>query len=83
MPVGRPIQNMRLQKNFSVKWWNTLHQGASVSLKGSSMASTMLTGMLIMVVAFWMYAIAMALLRVRNIILDRERHTEWVKHAVE
>ncbi|MBP9905134.1 MAG: cytochrome c biogenesis protein CcsA [Rhodoferax sp.] len=67
---------------FSVKWWNTLHQGASVSLKGSSMASTMLTGMLVMVVAFWMYAIAMALLRVRNIILERERHTEWVKHAV-
>lgn len=67
---------------FSVKWWNTLHQGASVSLKGSSMASTMLTGMLVMVVAFWMYAIAMALVRVRNIILERERHTEWVKHAV-
>ena len=67
---------------FSVKWWNTLHQGASVSLKGSSMASTMLTGMLVMVVAFWMYAIAMALLRVRNIILEREQHTEWVKHAV-
>jgi len=67
---------------FSVKWWNTLHQGASVSLKGSSMASTMLTGMLVMVVAFWMYAIALMLLRVRNIILERERHTEWVKHAV-
>lgn len=67
---------------FSVKWWNTLHQGASVSLKGSSMASTMLAGMLIMVLAFWMYAIAMALLRVRNIILEREHHTEWVKHAV-
>jgi heme exporter protein C len=67
---------------FSVKWWNTLHQGASVSLKGSSMASTMLTGMLVMVVAFWMYAIAMALVRVRNIILERERHTDWVKHAV-
>jgi heme exporter protein C len=69
---------------FSVKWWNTLHQGASVSLTSSpSMASTMLTGMLLMVVAFWMYAIAVALARVRNIILARERHTEWVKHAVE
>jgi len=68
---------------FSVKWWNTLHQGASVSMKGSSMASTMLTGMLIMVVAFWMYAITIVLLRVRSIILDRERHTEWVKNAVE
>jgi heme exporter protein C len=69
---------------FSVKWWNTLHQGASVSLtRAPSMASTMLTGMLIMVVAFWMYTIAVALARVRNIILERERHTEWVKHAVE
>jgi len=69
---------------FSVKWWNTLHQGASVSLtKSPTMASTMLAGMLIMVVAFWMYTIAVTLARVRNIILDRERHTEWVKHAVE
>src|SRR5674476_751302 len=69
---------------FSVKWWNTLHQGASVSLtKSPTMASTMLWGMLIMVLAFWMYAITIALLRVRNIILDRERHTEWVKHALE
>ena len=69
---------------FSVQWWNTLHQGASVSLtRAPSMASTMLWGMLIMVVAFWMYAIAVALVRVRAIILERERHTEWVKHAVE
>jgi heme exporter protein C len=69
---------------FSVKWWNTLHQGASVSLTAApSMAAAMLWGMLLMVAAFWMYAIAIALARVRSIILDRERHTEWVKHAVE
>lgn len=69
---------------FSVNWWNTLHQGASVSLtRAPSMAAPMLWGMLIMVAAFWMYAIAMALARVRNIILDRERHTQWVQHAVE
>ena len=69
---------------FSVIWWNTLHQGASVSLNSApSMAAPMLSGMLIMVVAFWMYTIAAVLARVRNIILDRERHTEWVKNAVE
>ena len=69
---------------FSVKWWNTLHQGASVSLTAApSMASTMLWGMLTIVAAFWLYAIAVALARVRTIILDRERHTEWVKYAVE
>ena len=65
---------------FSVQWWNTLHQGASVSLTRSpSMAKTMLLGMLIMALAFWMYSIAAALMRVRVIILERERHTDWAK----
>jgi heme exporter protein C len=64
---------------FSVVWWNTLHQGASVSLtKSPSMAATMLTGMLLMALAAWMYSIAVALWRVRAIILERERDAEWV-----
>ena len=68
---------------FSVRWWNTLHQGASVSMtKSPSMAQTMLWGMLLMALAFWMYAIAAALARVRNILLEREGHTEWVQHVV-
>jgi heme exporter protein C len=66
---------------FSVKWWNTLHQGSSVSLTRSpSMASTMLLGMLLMALAFWMYSIATTLARVRSIILVRERHADWVKN---
>ncbi len=69
---------------FSVKWWNTLHQGASVSLsKAPSIATPMLLGMLIMTLAFWTYSIAVALMRVRTIILDRERHTAWAIQAVE
>ena len=65
---------------FSVKWWNTLHQGASVSLtKSPSMAATMLWGMLLCALACWMYAIAVALMRVRTIMLERERHTDWVR----
>jgi heme exporter protein C len=65
---------------FSVKWWNTLHQGASVSLtRAPSMAATMLTGMLLMALAAWMYSIAVALWRVRSIILERERDAEWVR----
>jgi len=64
---------------FSVKWWNTLHQGATVSLTQSpKMATTMLTGMLIMSIACWMYSIALVLIRTRTIILERERHTMWV-----
>jgi heme exporter protein C len=64
---------------FSVKWWNTLHQGASVSMdRAPSMASIMLWGMLIMALAAWMYAIAVALHRVRSIMLEREKGSPWV-----
>ena len=38
---------------------------------------------LLMALAFWMYAIAVALTRVRAIILERERHTEWVKEVLK
>ncbi len=69
---------------FSVKWWNTLHQGASVSLKGDvSMATTMLVTMLIMALGFWAYSIAVALKRVRCIILERERDAAWVRKLPE
>jgi len=69
---------------FSVIWWNTLHQGASVSLtKAPSMAQTMLWGMLLMSLCYWMYSIAMALTRLRAIILEREAHTEWVTRLPE
>jgi heme exporter protein C len=68
---------------FSVKWWNTLHQGASVSLtKAPSMASQMLLGMLVMALAFWAYSIAVALARVRILMLERERHAGWVRQAL-
>lgn len=69
---------------FSVQWWNTLHQGSSISLKSApSMALTMLLGMLIMALAFWAYTIAMTLLRVRCIVLERERHTDWIRKYTE
>ena len=68
---------------FSVKWWNTLHQGASVSLTRSpSMAQTMLWGMLLMALACWVYTVAVALVRVRSIMLAREQHTAWARETV-
>lgn len=69
---------------FSVQWWNTLHQGASVSLtRAPSMAASMLAGMLVMAFAFWMYSVAVALWRVRAIMLEREAHTEWTRKVTE
>jgi heme exporter protein C len=59
--------------HYSVVWWNTLHQGASVSVtRAPTMAAQMLTGMLLMALAFWMYTIAVTLVRVRCIIRERE-----------
>lgn len=64
---------------FSVQWWNTLHQGASVSLSAApKMAAIMLMGMLVMTFAAWFYAVAVALWRVRAIILERERGAGWM-----
>jgi heme exporter protein C len=58
---------------YSVNWWNTLHQGASVSLtRAPTMAKTMLLGMLLMALCFWMYSIAVALWRVRCEIVENE-----------
>ncbi len=57
---------------YSVQWFNTLHQGASVSFtRAPSMAATMFAGMIVMAFAFWMYSIAVALVRVRCIIRER------------
>lgn len=68
---------------FSVKWWNTLHQGSSVSLtKAPSMAMTMLAGMLLMALAAWAYSIAVALWRARALMLERERHTDWARAVI-
>jgi heme exporter protein C len=69
---------------FSVKWWNTLHQGSSVSLtRAPSMAQTMLWGMLIMALAAWMYTIAVAFARSRTLLLQRERQTDWARTVLE
>jgi heme exporter protein C len=39
----------------------------------------MLAGMLVMALAFWMYSIAASLLRLRSIILERERGADWAR----
>jgi heme exporter protein C len=65
---------------FSVRWWNTLHQGATISATAApKMASTMLSAMLLMTFAFWAYAFAVVFMRTRAIVVERESHAEWVR----
>ena len=54
-----------------------------MNLTKSSMAVTMLWGMLLMALCLWMYSIAVAVTRVLAIILEREAHTDWVKQLDE
>lgn len=64
---------------FSVQWWNTLHQGSSISLRSApSMPGIVLRGVLLATLGFWSYALAASLQRVRSIILERESATKWV-----
>jgi heme exporter protein C len=65
---------------FSVRWWNTLHQGATVSLTAApKMAQTMLLAMLLMTFAFWAYAFAVVFTRAQALALERDRNADWVR----
>jgi len=61
---------------FSVRWWNTLHQGASLTTQGASMAPTMLTGLLLMTFGFWAYTFAVVFGRARAMVLEMAREDE-------
>ncbi|MDR0247082.1 MAG: heme ABC transporter permease CcmC [Burkholderiales bacterium] len=67
---------------YSVNWWNTLHQGATIKVGNSSIDAIMLAGLLIMVFAFWFYSIAVTLVRLRAIMLEREIGAAWVARQV-
>jgi heme exporter protein C len=67
---------------FSVQWWNTLHQGATIRIASKpTMAPAMLAAMLVLLAACWIYSIAVVLARVRIIILEREREAPWLAEA--
>ncbi len=69
---------------FSVQWWNTLHQGASISFKAApTMAGTMVVGMLLVTFGLWAHVIAVSLIRLRSIVLEREGGAAWVRQLPE
>jgi heme exporter protein C len=69
--------------HFSVQWWNTLHQGATIRMIGKpTIAAPMLAALLIMLAACWLYSIAVVLYRLRSIILEREQNASWLAQGV-
>ena len=60
---------------FSVDWWNTLHQPASVSkLSSPSIDISMLQPLLIMMLAFSLIGLIIAILRIKAEILTRKNY---------
>jgi len=68
--------------HFSVKWWNTLHQGSSVSLTSSHIYLSMLWPLLIMTLATKFYYAANLLTRARVMLLQQDLRKGWVRDAV-
>jgi len=67
---------------FSVQWWNTLHQGATIRiLQKPTIHGSMLWSLLIMLAACWLYSVAVVLIHVRCIILEREQNAVRLAEA--
>jgi heme exporter protein C len=70
--------------HYSVEWWNTLHQGATVTkLDKPSIHIDMLIPLLLMALAFKLLYVALVLVRTRNEVLYRDRNRRWVRELIE
>jgi len=70
--------------HYSVEWWSSLHQGATVFREGGpAMPPSMLTPLLLMALGltfFYGYAL---FLRAQNMVLSNERKSQWVRELIE
>src|SRR5579872_3979547 len=69
--------------HYSVVWWNSLHQVASVMKLGKpTMPTAMLVPLLLMLAGFTLFFVAILLVRLRGEILHRERSAKWIAQVV-
>jgi len=67
---------------YSVEWWNSLHQGSSVSVTKVSMQIDMFYALLLISFAFKFLYGTLVLMRARDEVLIREQNSRWVKAIV-
>ncbi len=68
---------------FSVNWWNTLHQPATLKItEESSMHISMLVPLLMSILGFYLAFISWMLIRTRLEILDREKKAKWAQEEL-
>ncbi|WP_108125450.1 heme ABC transporter permease CcmC [Saccharospirillum mangrovi] len=69
---------------FSVDWWNTLHQPATLKFtEAPPMHISMLIPFLLSILGFYLAAVSWALIRTRVEILQRERRTQWARDEMD
>jgi heme exporter protein C len=70
--------------HFSVEWWNTLHQGATITkFAKPSISTDMLWPLLLTIFAFFFIFAALTCLRLANQILLNDARRPWVKNLVD
>lgn len=70
--------------HYSVYWWNTLHQGSTLSVFAKpKIASLMLYPLLLTLLGFFLYSLWIILEKARIELLFRERRQSWVKMLFE
>lgn len=70
--------------HYSVYWWNTLHQGATLSLLSKpKIALPMLYPLIISLIGFGLYCLWSVFSKARQELLIRERRQAWVKILLE
>ena len=67
---------------YSVEWWNTLHQGASISIQSTSISPVMLYPLLCSLAGFYVFALFAFLLRVHTEIIKNEHKSRWLKEKI-
>jgi heme exporter protein C len=68
---------------YSVEWWNTLHQPATISKLGKpTMEPSMLIPLLVMWLGFTFFFFAVLMVRTRGEILTRERNKKWLRDVI-
>jgi len=69
--------------HYSVEWWNTLHQPATISkFDKPSLHVSMMIPLLIMALAFKLYFATTLLMRARCEVLEREKNSTWVRELL-
>ena len=69
--------------HYSVIWWNTLHQGPTISkLDNPSITADMLWPLLTMILGFTLFFFAVLTGRLRGEVLEREHQSRWAQDVV-